>query len=306
MKYQYTQKSNWLLNDGLTVITQINNQNVARLNSPREFKFPTDIIKKLRDLYLADEEKGGLVLFKVNETGTFTAVDVIVVTNVHANKKTTYQPDGDELDAAFRKALGKKLIPLDFHTHPTAGIDGNIMFQSFNFLQQLNTSIQDQASTRWCFKYNGVPVRLPQILYVENSSMSFVGLYGGLVAPLCFTAEKDQTVQESMSRTFDAIAEWAEKPGNKGLAILGTVAFLFLAFRFPKVVLPTIACAGAVIPPLIYANRKEHKYFGITHGGELNITLPMVNDYDAAFIEMKAIEASAKIRQLKKVTPQIA
>lgn len=159
MSFRYTDNANrFFALEQKNVLNRfiVDGTEYLRLSAPGEFSFYLGILKNLNELYKADEEKGGLILFEVVENNgkkVFLAKEVIPITNATVkDKRTSYSPDPKELNDAYIKTLSSSLIPIAFHTHPTIYWDNqDIMMQGINFLQQLNTSIQDQASTLWCF-----------------------------------------------------------------------------------------------------------------------------------------------------------
>lgn len=300
----FKQESNWLLSHPkLTNRLTIKEVEYARLNAPGEFTYSKNVITKLRNAYDPEQEKGGLICVQpIEHNGklTYTAIDVIFVTNVAKNKRTSYGADHAELEKAYIQTLNNKQLPFLFHTHPTLNEGDNIMMQGMNFLYQLNTSLADQSLTRWGFRYNGVNVRLPQLLVVENSKALFIGMYGGLIAPLCFTQQKDKAVHSSMEKTLESISDWANTPERKGVLIFSALALIFLAFRYPRVVLPTAMVAGTVVPPMMYANRERHEFFGVTYLEELTIHITKLSDEEIIGYELKAIEALEELKRRRE------
>jgi hypothetical protein len=304
MKYQYISEKDWLLvgPDALNRII-VADKEYARLNTPCEFEFPESIVKSIRDNYKADEEKGGVILFRrsrQNGKCCFTAANVVFITNVtEHDKRTSYLADSKGLDTAYGNALKEKLFPLAFHTHPTIypDSDQDAMQQGMNFLEQLNTSIADKGATLWCFTYNGVSIRLPEFLIVENSGALFIGLYGGLVAPLCFTQQKSKAVQDGMKRTFNGIKDWANTPERQTIVALTVLTLIFLAIKYPKVALPAIVVGAAIIPPLIYENQEKNEFFGITRRPRFRIHIPKIEDTEIIKYELLAIESHEEAKR---------
>lgn len=296
MKYSYKQKSGWLLNSDITNRIAIDDVKYARLNISRKFTYTQPILNMWRDVYDPSKEKGGLMLFDI-EKEVFRSSCIIFVSNIHPSPQTSYRPDPDELSAAYRDALVSNRIPLFFHTHPTIEQNDDFILQSINFLRQLNTSLQDQSSTRWGITYNNIQVRLPELLYVANMKSAFVGMYGGLAAPLCFTEQKQKDLNEGMDRTMDHIYNWADTPQRKGLLALGGITLFLLMLKYPKAALSTAFGAGIIVPPIMMSSMEEHVYFGVTSGRELNIKIPKLSDEEIIGFEKKAIEALKKIKK---------
>lgn len=302
--HAFKQDSNWLLaHPRLTNRININKTEYARLNAPGAFSYQATVLTKLRNEYDPEQEKGGLVYFKHLETNgriSYEAVDVAFVTNVADDKRHSYRADEKELEQAYKFALDNKYLPFFFHTHPTVYEGNNIVMQGMNFLQQLNTSLADQGLTMRGFQYNGVNVRLPQLLVVENSKAIFIGMYGGLIAPLCFTEQKDKAIQSSMERTMNSIGDWANTPERKAVVVFSALAVAFLAIRYPKAILPTALIAGTALPPVMYASRDRHEFFGVTYGLQLTIHIDAISDEEIIKHEMKAIEALEKVRRQRE------
>ncbi len=173
------------------------------------------------------------------------------------------------------------------------------MMQGMNFLNQLNTSIADQSLTRRSFKYNGVEIRLPDLLVVENANALFIGMYGGLIAPLCFTEQKKEAINSSMEKTMESLTEMINTPERKTIAIFSAFALIFLAFKYPKAIIPTAIGAGVILPPMMYANREKHDYFGVTFGTTLTIHVDKLTDQEIINFEIKANEHEKKLKELR-------
>jgi hypothetical protein len=304
MSYKYSDQSNWLLdNNTVTNRIKIKEQEYARLDTNAVFDYPAEIVRQLKQEYDPKQEKGGLINFKPylqEGIRRYVAVEVIFINNVSESKRISYQSDSKELNDAYKNALGQKLLPLAFHTHPTVHSEENTIVQGINFLHQLNTSIQDRGVTRWCINYNGVDIRLPELLIVENSKALFIGMYGGLVSPLSFTEQKNKALESTIENTLEHISEWADTPGRKALLALSVFGLLYLAVRYPKVTLPSAVVIGVTAPPFIFASRDKHEFFGMTYTQAITIHVPKLSDSEIIEHEMKAIEAQAEAKRIRE------
>lgn len=186
---------------------KINDEELFRLNTPSDYYFPDFIIKTLKNNFDPKLEKGGLIRFEYhlsNNNLIFSAKEVVFITNISKTPNHQYDPDKKELKMAYGDAFSKKLLPLAFHTHPTVYSDSDdIISEGMNYLKQLNTSIEDKGYTlRDNYEYKGLKLRFPDILVVENANAVFVGIYGGLIAPMCFTEQKDKAVKTGIENVF--------------------------------------------------------------------------------------------------------
>jgi hypothetical protein len=96
---------------------------------------------------------------------------------------------------------------------------------------------------------------------------------------------------------MDKIVNWADTPWRRAALILPALGTLFLAIRYPKGILPTALVAGTVIPPMMYASRERHEFFGVTYGTQLTIHIDPISDEEIIEHEMKAIEALKEVRR---------
>jgi hypothetical protein len=283
---------------------KIDDRESFRLNCPNNIYFPDFIIKALKEKFDHRIEKGGLILFNyslLNNTITFSAKNVVFIKNISKTPNHQYAPDKKELKTAYDDAFSKNLLPLAFHTHPTVYKDSdNIINEGMHYLQQLNTSIEDKGYTlRENYKYKGVNLRLPDILVVENANAVFVGIYGGLIAPMCFTEQKDKATMTGMENVFSGLTKWANTPERKAVVLFCSFALVVLGIKYYKVSIPVLITAGAVIPPILYSNQKRCDFFGVSYGLELNIYIPKIDDFEIKEYENKAIEA--RLEAIKRI-----
>ncbi|MFI5195563.1 MAG: hypothetical protein ACHQD8_00600, partial [Chitinophagales bacterium] len=104
-------------------------------------------------------------------------------------------------------SFNKKLLPFSFHTHPTKSDDYLQEFMSY--LNQLNTSDEDQMCSLYGIHVGEINLRLPDILIVGNGTQCldvFVGFYNGLICPTSFKEYK----QRLITKTSDNFLEWIE------------------------------------------------------------------------------------------------
>jgi len=280
-----------------------------RLNAPNDFSFSTDIIKTLKQNYDPQKEHGGLICFSYGDLNgilRFEAKYIIYVSNRSQTPNFEYSPDQEELSAGYKKAYSEKLLPIAFHTHPTKYVkNDDIISEGMHYLEQLNTSVEDKGYTlRNNFKYRDTKLRLPDILVVENSNAVFVGIYGGLVAPMCFTELKEKASRQSLEKVFNGVKDWANTPERQAALIFSAFALVILGIKYYKVSIPTLITASLVVPPLLYSNQDRCDFFGVSYGLALVIHVPKLSDAEVIEYEKKAIiareEAIKKIELKKK------
>lgn len=274
---------------------KISNTISYRLNAPCDFYFPPKIINTLQDNVDQNFEKGGIVRFsysKLNEIVRFVATNIDFITNRSDSPESSYLPDNAELNISFKNAIDNNEIPFEFHTHPTIYSEyDDVIDEGEHYLEQLNTSIEDQFCTLSSkLKYKNYDLRTPDILIVYNVSSLFIGFYGGLVAPMCFTERKKVASREGARRIFSEINNWADTPERKGLLIFSACALAILGIRYYKVTLPLLIAAKVAVPPVVYSMQERNDFFGISFGMDLTVHIPRIEDAEILRNEEKAIE----------------
>lgn len=304
MQYAFTHESNYLFTgNNINLFEEfITDENTFfQIDMPGDFEFSSEIIEQIKSEYDPDEEKGGLISFEIIK-GTetkFIAKEIVFVANVFdGDKRGTYRPDNEQLKEAYKNALSKEFLPLFFHTHPTKdNVDTNIVNQAFNYLLQQATSENDQALTLRYITYNEYLIRLPDILILGNSNTLFVGLYGGLVAPITFTKHREDAISKGVEKSINKLIDWADTPEKRALALLGTVITFAMAVTNPKAIVPAIMTTSAAATPFILANRDRNDFFGVTYGTTLNIHIPRLSDEEILEYENQAIAAREEVRK---------
>jgi hypothetical protein len=257
-----------------------------RLSTELSVYFEEDIIALLKSNYETGREIGGIISIapEFREGKRFFYVkEITFITNRSDTPHRSYRPDEEELSKARQKALKRKMLPFNFHSHPTEG--DNILSESFNYYSMLDTSDADKI-----YRYLGIEIgqnklRLPDVLIVANGKMKsglFIGIYGGLIAPLDFTEKKDEVMSNFLQNNFERIQNYFDTPQKKTMAAIGGIAAaigaIALFAKYPKAIFPTLLTTATLVPAIAYSASDENRFFGISQVSSLKIILPKLND----------------------------
>lgn len=275
-----------------------------RLTAGGVMNIPSSIVKKLQDAYDPGLEKGGFffVLPERKEGKTILTVQsVCFISNVSDYPEGRYQMNREEFVAAYYQAEAEKLLPFKFHTHPTRTDN---YLESLLFLQQMDTSAPDKSASLFCLNYEDCKLRLPDVLVIGNAASGrdlFIGLYGGLVAPLDFTDRKNDLKKQFQDKVTNGVGDWLDTPGKQFAAAASALTALFLLIRYPKAILPTALVAGTVLPVIAYRSTKDHEHFAVTGSRQsLEIALPKIDDAMIRENEKQIVELSEKLRKQRQ------
>ena len=267
-------------NAGLLSETVWNQKVFHILNTGAEVIFPAKIISELRDLYDPRVEKGGFVLFRPyrrNGTTVLTAEKVEQIDNISDCPWQEYVINTPTHKKKEKSAYDSGLLPLAFHTHPSAAIGP---FQEFmRFFHNLNTSDADKlVSYNNPFQAEGMNILLPDILVVNKGTdkMLFIGVYNGLITPLDFESSRKARAEKGMTKFFNGISGWADTDGKKAMLAIGGLLLLFGVVRYYKVALPVVAAAAFVAPVISLSDSEENFYLGIAGFSDFRILIPRV------------------------------
>lgn len=251
------------------------------LQTPVQFLFSKNIIDTLKTEYDAKFEKGGFFLGKPQKTenGVIILIDQVeFIQNAHSEPESKYRYESESFSQKIKLAFENGVFPLMFHTHPTAS--ENIVGEQYKFLQQLNTSIQDQTASSYSYTIENKKLILPCVLVVGNGSninSIFIGFYNGLIAPKIFSEHKEEIMQETTNVLIESSKKVWEKDENKALILIGVLLLILMIAKYPKTSVFIAIGLAALAPTMAISNQERNLYFGITHGNELLIEIPSNN-----------------------------
>ena len=246
-----------------------------------EIQISTELIQLLKKEYLPGFEKGGFFLAspeKKYNSVSFVIKEIRFVRNISPRPYHTYIKDPNEAQEIISDALRKNLLPFTFHSHPTK--DSNILGEAIRYNKQMDTSVQDRLASLFSrVSIGGSELRLPDILVVVNGRLKsglFIGFYGGLVAPLDFSERKKTLESDLSDKIQNSIENLFTTPNKKLIGLFIGLAFVYFLIRYPKSTLLTIATTATVLPEIAYTTPGLNKFFGISHGSALQISLPKI------------------------------
>ncbi|MFT3932802.1 MAG: hypothetical protein QM726_04225 [Chitinophagaceae bacterium] len=277
--------------------------NEVRLASPIQFIVPETIIQQLSEEYDPAFEKGGVMMAAfetVKGQRSLTVKHFVFLKNCSPNPADSYQPAKNELREKLDASFFFHLIPLIFHTHPTKSY--NIIEEIKNFHFQMETSSPDRF---WAmaikYRFNGYTLRLPEALVIGNGTLKhglFVGLYGGLVAPLGFNKQKNKRMYNwLLARAYDIVGSINSLEDLAAVGVIGLVAHGIMSHD-KKSTRHFLQQARQVLQPLVYADAAQQDFFGITHKKELMINLPLVSD--GSILEEEKLMQALILQQRKR------
>ncbi|MEO7982534.1 MAG: hypothetical protein ABI688_00505, partial [Bacteroidota bacterium] len=150
---------------------------------------------------------------------------------------------------------------------------------AYNF--QSNTSDPDKVASALTYFAGGLNLRLPEFLIVCNGSLKsgiFIGIYGGLIAPLDFSERKNELIEQFLDNVLEGATNFFNTPERKILGVLGGAGLILLGAKYPKAILPAITTTAAVMPSIVYSTPSVNKYFAMTYGMSVDIRLPEYTD----------------------------
>lgn len=257
-----------------------NNTTFFHLETPAEFNYPPILIGEIQRNYDSKFEKGGYILFEptiVNEKVILTATEIVWIKNISETPERSYRIATTAHNDTEQEALSRMLLPLRFHTHPTHSL--SIVQSQVNFLYQLGTSDADKRCSFLDINTCGIKLILPDQLIVgkQMESSVFIGIYNGLITPLDFEKHKRLVQSKQVERVGNGLVEWLKNDNNKIWAGFGLLAVIFMCFRYPKGILPTMGTIGIVAQDLSMKFKADDCYFGIAiKSNHFKISVPEV------------------------------
>lgn len=246
------------------------------------FCIPQKAAKDIAKAYDPSFEKGGILLTSIKRLKgkiVLTLEKVDFIQNIAPEPSISYEFDPFVFKQHVHNAFANNRLPIIFHTHPMKS--KNIIEEIRMYHSQMETSPPDRCASLFSHEFSLGQLRLPEALIIYDNNLSkglFIGLYGGLVAPLKFKNEKLfaifgfclKQVYEFFGR-ISTIGEGITKVGGSLLA-------LEVARSHPKEIKQFIKEAHELLSPIAYANVERPRYFGITKGEELIIYVPKPNE----------------------------
>lgn len=271
---------NWLQQlkkSGIIESFSTHSKQFHRLTSPSEFHLSETVVSQLKAEYEPGLEKGGLLLLqpkRLKNKLRLTVVDVQFIPNISRIPWHEYIPSSTLMDAACMAAIDNQLLPCIFHSHPTKS--EQVLQEMLNYNQQMNTSDGDRIASSFPFEriYN---LRLPEFLVICNGSLKaelFIGIYGGLVAPLSFTKRKIELFGKFFEDALQQADRYFTTPERKLFGILGVLGIGYLATKYKQHAGTALATTAAVMPSVIYETYDRQEFFDVSAGQAFSIRLP--------------------------------
>jgi hypothetical protein len=265
-------------------------------------RITTEVIQLLKSEYRPGVEKGGYLLIspiKDSNRSYWTVSEVRFIKNIHSDPANYYKMDPKESDDVKGYSLDSRMLPLPFHSHPTSA--SNVLLETRNYYCQLNTSDPDKLHCLFNrIPMKGLHLRLPEILVVCNGNINneiFIGLYGGLVAPIDFTERKEILQTQLNDKILENVENFFDTPGKQLMGIIGLTVFAFLAIKYPKTALLAVGATASILPSIAYSSKEECEFFGVSHGSPLSISISNIPDEIIRRDELHLIELYKKWEQ---------
>jgi hypothetical protein len=267
--------------DGVLIEGTKNGRQYLHLQTPCKVHLTNSANNQLRDNYTADQEKGGILVAipkRINGVTHLTIDRVIFLTNVADTPQKSYQPDNKDLNQALKDTYAgqtENSLPIHFHTHPTHS--DNPMNELFNYINQSNTSEQDQLVSDTAVSIGDWSVLMPRSLVLCSGKLSdrmFIGFYNGLIAPIEFESHRNEQTQKAMESIFKDVSEWAKEGDNKWWLVGGGIALALLIVNDNKSAIPLILMLIPMSQMFINDQHGQPKYFAQVTKGAVTIDLP--------------------------------
>lgn len=275
-----------------------------RLCTPVKIHIAEDFVKRLRTDYTPRTEKGGVLLFEITKHGNEVFLilkDIRFLVNISEYPEYSYLPNRIELLQVCEYALNNKLLPCIFHSHPTE--DSNYIMEAYNYIGQMGTSEADMAASLEPVPCDGFLLRLPEFLVVCNGRLNtgiFIGVYGGLIAPLSFEKEKSEIADRFLERIHNNIVNYFDTPRKQFFGVLGLVTAVGLSIKYPKTAATLVATTAGVLPPVIWETEGNGNFFRVSTHGSINIDIPTLSEDDIIAEEKNQRERLRYLRDAKK------
>lgn len=286
---------------GILNTVNINNTVFHHITVPSKTVFSKQCIAMLNERYNPKEEIGGFAICEAKIIGTEVILrfdKVHIVQNCSDEPWNSYRPYKTEVqrknyEDILQSYIQQGLLPFRFHSHPVAAND--LLQEKLRYVGQLDTSERDQVTSLYHKNIEKAKLRLPDILIVQEGQSMFIGLYGGLICPNKFDEQKRKVISNMSDNIVNNFSDWIDTPNKQiGLAV-GVVALIFLAIRYPKIVIPITVTSASIMPTMIYEHQKNPEYFSITNGNSIIIGLPKIGINEMMANEKKLLEIKIKL-----------
>lgn len=217
-------------------------------NTPFEIEVTIDVYNDLKEIYVSNEEKGGIIfckLIQIENQSRLQTVRIEEVENVFEpsdeypgrDKTNAYRPDAEYylnlLSENFSHQNSEAILfPIHFHTHPTK--DQEKALEYYNNYWNLNTSEADQDRARERFaQFNNVKLRYMSAIITGHEDEHNILFYAEDVTPLDFMMVKFKRLQDGVSKFGSELASLSDDK-DKQVLIKSAVELLgvgFLAFN---------------------------------------------------------------------------
>ena len=288
-----------LIHAGALNTFTVDQKECYRISTTAKFIIPSVLINEIKEEYDSEFEKGGMILFEPpsDSRKIWLAKELIFIDNRSGEPNCEYVMDKASEKKSLKLSCEKRLLPFYFHTHPTKS--NNVLFEAMNYQNQQGTSINDQMYSLQSIGINGRHVdiggkqlRLPDILIVGNGTRCqdvFVGLYNGLICPTSFTQHQEKIMEDVTKNAINWIQENVDTTPKKIIASIAAVLGVVLIFKYYKVAFPLFVVGSIAARQAVLSMQSENHFFGISHGEELSITIPEIDDEIILQIEADAV-----------------
>lgn len=252
------------------------------LNKPTKLIITEKVIECLKERYNPKVEKGGLLLseFSCHERTLFINY-VRFVKNVSENPRK-YRPQSEIyngiIETCFNGTLNKIYLPIHFHTHPREYSEE--VPYVYNFIKtyvNMCTSPKDKknATKKHVLPYlnKNIILNIPSILIlVTKFNETFLGVYGGKVAPEDFTEYIGKLLGENVKEA-EVLLKNSETTLEKAIGFFLTVFYEFTKMGY-KSDISLFRALGTKASILRKQNNADHNYFTLADNDDAVIVIP--------------------------------
>lgn len=261
---------------------------VMHLYRPCRITVSETVVEELRNAYIPGEEIGGVFWAKPSMNGIereYVLEKVSFIRNAiedkrrtdEMNKSNTYFEDPKDKAIAYNAVFASGCLPIDFHTHPTKGKN---FFQSIlNFEFQTDLSEQDKKESYRPITIGSKKLLMPRALMVGNELRNreiFIGVYNGYISPTGFEVAKVKVQRQNSERAVNFFGSIKLTEFQVVIVLICVLVFIYLLFRYPKVMVPMLLAAGTLLPSLMINTESlsDPEYFNRLTAGKGNIYIP--------------------------------
>ena len=276
--------------DFLRIYRKSEPREIYSLRPPLQIMITSQVVSRLKRRYRPNREIGGIFLAEPVKIGS---INMLLINRLRFIKNISkdprkYQPKGDRTQYMHKCLMGTKKrirsFPVWFHSHTRKSKHLSEAMKTF-FAMSTSDADKKTATKEITYQVDGrhITFAFPSALTIVTcEEETFVGIYGGLLAPVDFQAYVREllgkSAQEIIKLGFDGIIAGI-LDGEPVIGILGGLSILSgLAFGFISAGAVKGAPIFRALATRVALIRKEMNadpnYFSTSEGEDLKIIIP--------------------------------